>query len=167
MIAFADFSRLIKFPFRCKNTRTNLTLIHNGSSIVDPSVITEVFNNYFSNITFNFDSNIPHSNISPLHFLGAPSCGKFIFLPPVILIRRQKNKSTDLMNIPVFIYRILAPLISPTVSMLFNNSLSQGIFPECFKSNKIISILNLVTKIPLRIIDQFSCYTSCQKCLKN
>ena len=42
------------------------------------------------------------------------------------------------MNIPVFIYKILAPIISPTVSMLFNNSLSEGIFPECFKTPKII-----------------------------
>ena len=44
------------------------------------------------------------------------------------------------MNIPVFIYKILAPLIAPTVSMLFNNSLSEGIFPECFKTAKIIPI---------------------------
>ena len=41
------------------------------------------------------------------------------------------------MNIPVFIYEILAPIISPTVSMLFNNSVSEGIFPECFKTTKI------------------------------
>ena len=44
------------------------------------------------------------------------------------------------MNIPVFIYKILAPLIAPTVSMLFNNSLSEGIFTECFKTAKIIPI---------------------------
>ena len=54
----------------------------------------------------------------------------------VNLIRRQKNKSTDLMNIPVFICKILAPIISPTVSMLFYNSLSEGTFPECFKTTK-------------------------------
>ena len=42
------------------------------------------------------------------------------------------------MNIPVFIYKILAPKIFPTVSMLFNNSVSEGIFPECFKTAKII-----------------------------
>ena len=42
------------------------------------------------------------------------------------------------MNTPVFIYKILAPLIAPTVSMLFNNSLSEGIFPQCFKTDKII-----------------------------
>ena len=45
------------------------------------------------------------------------------------------------MNIPVFIYKILDPLIAPRVSMLFNNSLSEGIFPECFKTDKIVPIL--------------------------
>ena len=69
-------------------------------------------------------------------FLCAPSDREKI----VNLIRRQNNKSTDLMNIPVFIYKILAPIISPTVSMLFNDSLSEGIFPECFKTAKIIQI---------------------------
>ena len=58
----------------------------------------------------------------------------------VNLIRRQKSKSTDLMNILVFIYKILATIISPTVSMLFNNTVSEGIFQECFKTAKIIPI---------------------------
>ena len=44
------------------------------------------------------------------------------------------------MNIPVFIYKILAPIISQIVSMLFNNTLSESTFPECFKTAKIISI---------------------------
>ena len=44
------------------------------------------------------------------------------------------------MNIPVFIYKILAPLIALTVSLLFNNSLSECIFPECFKTANIIPI---------------------------
>ena len=44
------------------------------------------------------------------------------------------------MNIPVFIYKILAPIISSTASMLFNNAESEGIFPECFKTGKIIPI---------------------------
>ena len=44
------------------------------------------------------------------------------------------------MNIHILKYKILASLISPTMSMLFNNSLSEGIFPECFKRDKIIPI---------------------------
>ena len=66
-------------------------------------------------------------------FLGAPVENSF-FCPPfdseeiVKLICRQKKKSTDLMDIAVFIFKILASLIAPTVSMLFNNSLSESIF---------------------------------------
>ena len=44
------------------------------------------------------------------------------------------------MNIPVFIYKILASIIAPTILMLFNDSLSEGIFIECFETAKIISI---------------------------
>ena len=44
------------------------------------------------------------------------------------------------MNIPVFVYEILAPLISATVSTFFNNSWSEGILPKSFKTAKIISI---------------------------
>ena len=63
--------------------------------------------------------------------------GKFIFIHPsdgeeiVNLFHWQKNKSTELMNIPVFRYKILAILLSSIVSKLFNyNSLSEGIFSE-------------------------------------
>ena len=91
-----------------------MTLNHYGSSISDPQAIDELFNNYFSNIASNPDRDIPNSNTSPLYFIGAPMENSF-FCPPsdseeiVNLIRRQKSKSTDIMNIPVFIYKILAP----------------------------------------------------------
>ena len=45
------------------------------------------------------------------------------------------------MNIPVFIYNIFSPPISPTVSMFYNNLLSEGVFPEHFKTAKIIHFL--------------------------
>ena len=44
------------------------------------------------------------------------------------------------MNIPIFIYTIFPHLTAFTVSMHFNNLLSEGIFPECFKTAKIIPI---------------------------
>ena len=140
-----DALKTLNSLIRCKNASKDVTLNHNGSSISDPSIIAEVNNNYFSNIASNLDHNIPHSNISPLNILVAPVENSF-FCPPSDseeidnLIRMQKKKSTDLMNIPVFIYKILASLISHTVSMLFNNPLSEGIFPECFKMVKIIPI---------------------------
>ena len=74
-----DTWKTLNSLIRCKNMSKDVTPNHNGSSISDLSVIAEVFNNYFSNIASNLDRNIPHSNISPLNFHGAP-CGKF-FLP--------------------------------------------------------------------------------------
>ena len=99
---------------RCWKTSKDVTLNHNGSSMSDISAIAELFNNYFSNIASNLDRDVPHSNTSPLYFLGAPVENSFFCSPSdseqiVNLIRRQKSKSTDLMNIPVFIYKILAP----------------------------------------------------------
>ena len=110
-------------------------------------VIADEFNYYFSNVPSNIVRNIPHSNISPLNFLWAHVENSF-FWPfsdreeIVNPIRSQKNKSTDLMNIPVFIHTILAPLISPTVSILFNSSFSEGIFPECFKTATMIAFFS-------------------------
>ena len=60
-----------------------VTLNHNDSSISDPSVIAEIFNNYFSNIVSNLDCNIPHSNISPFNFLGTPVENSFLCPPPL------------------------------------------------------------------------------------
>ena len=45
-----DTWKALNSLIRCKNTRKDLTLNHNGSSINDAFVIAEVFNNYFSNI---------------------------------------------------------------------------------------------------------------------
>ena len=68
---------------RCKKTSKDLTLNHNASSISDPPAIAEVFNSCFSNIASDLDSNIPHSNISPLYLLGAPV--ENLFFHPLIV----------------------------------------------------------------------------------
>ena len=77
-------------------------------SLSGPSVIAEVFSNYFLNVDYNLDRNIPHSNIPPLNFLDTPMENSFFCTPSdseeiANLINRQKNKSTDPMNISVFI----------------------------------------------------------------
>ena len=177
---FTECSNNSRYPWKtldcliqCKKTSKDVTLNHNGQSISDPSAIAEIFNSYFSNIASNLDSDIPHLNISPLYFLRAPVENLF-FCPPsdseeiVNLIRRQKNKSTDLMNIPEFIYKILAPVIAP---IQFHCSLIthclKVFFQNSLKRLKLFLFSNLVTQIRLRIIDLFPCYHSCQKCSKN
>ena len=136
-----DTWEILNSFIRYKNTSKDVILNHNGSTVSDPSAISEVFNNYFPNVASNLDRNILHSNISPLNFLGVPVENSFFCTPSdreeiVNLIDRQKNKSTDLMNIPVFIYKILAPIISPAVSMIFNNSWQKVFFLNALKRLK-------------------------------
>ena len=69
---------------RRKNLSKDVTLNHNGCSISDLSVIAEVFNNYFSSIASNLDSNIPHSHISIWNFREAPVENSF-FCPSLIV----------------------------------------------------------------------------------
>ena len=113
---FTECSNNSRDTWNILNTSKDVILNHGGSTDSDPSSIAEVFNNYFLNVAYNLDRNIPHADISPLNFLLAPVGNSFFCSPSdreeiVNLIRRQKNKSTDLMNIPVFIYKILPPII--------------------------------------------------------
>ena len=106
-----DTWKTLNSLIRYKNTSKDVILNHDGSTVSDPSAIAEVFTNYFLNVASNLDRNIPHTNISPLNFLGAPVENSLFCAPSdreeiINPIRRQKNKSTDLMNIPVFIYTI-------------------------------------------------------------
>lgn len=45
-----------------------------------------------------------------------------------------------MLNISVFVQKIVAPLISTAISMLFNNSLPEGMFSKCFNSSESIHI---------------------------
>ena len=67
-----DTWKTLNSLIRHKNTSKDVILNHGGSTVSDPSAIAEVFNDYFSNVASNLDRNIPHANMSPLNFLGAP-----------------------------------------------------------------------------------------------
>ena len=106
-----DAWKILNSFIRYKNNINDIILNHNGTTVNDPSAIDEVFIKYFSNLASNLDRNIPHSNIPPLNFLGTSVTNSY-FCPPsdreeiVNLIRRQKNKSTDLR----YLYIKLQPL---------------------------------------------------------
>ena len=83
-----DTWKTLNSLIRPKNTSKYVTLNHTGYSVSDPSVIPEVFNNCFSNISSNPDRNIPHSNISPFNFLGAPVEHSFFCPSPTLIVKK-------------------------------------------------------------------------------
>ena len=73
-----DTRKTLNSLIRYKNDSKDVILNHNGSTVSETSAIAEVFNNYFSNVASDLDSNIPHSNISTFNFLGAPVENSFL-----------------------------------------------------------------------------------------
>ena len=130
---------------KAKKTKTSITLSENGSDVVDSHRVSETYNKYFSNIAKELDNKIPLTNLSPLQYMGDPSQNSFFGQPTnpnevAKIISKFANKSADLNCVPVFIFKSLKNLISPTISKLFNQSLLTGIFPDCLKVAKIIPI---------------------------
>jgi len=117
----------------------------NGESVVDRQTISNKFNDYFANIGANVTSSIPDTNTSPLSFMGE-RIGQTIFLNPSTpievenIIKSMKNKSSNLYYVPIFIFKEYKSILTPILSLLFNESLQQGIFPDCLKVARVIPV---------------------------
>ena len=56
------------------------------------------------------------------------------------IILSSKNKSGDLTSFNTKTLKYISPVISPILCQLINNSLTSGLFPDCLKMAKVISI---------------------------
>jgi hypothetical protein len=120
-------------------------IVHDGRVINKPSEIASIFNNYFSTVASELDSNIPPSIISPLTFMNPPNQASFFAFPSTAdevtgIITSFPSKGCHPQSIPIHIFKILSDILSPIFSKLFNVSLLCGIFPDCLKIARVIPI---------------------------
>ena len=121
--------------------------IVNGVATSDRNEIANEFNNYFTNIGTNLANLIPVIHTSPKHYLTA-SLDHSIFVTPVTLSEvrsyiRQLKQSTG--PGPDLIYpaaiKAAETYITPSLTILINASLAEGIFPHKLKYARIAPIL--------------------------
>ena len=62
------------------------------------------------------------------------------------IINSFPSKSCNIDDVPVFIYKHLAVELSPLISLLFNHSIVNGLFPDCLKLATIIPIFKASDK---------------------
>ena len=153
------------------NNRRNVVteVVYNNNKVTSAKEISELFNNYFGTIASNLQSNIPASTSTPMSFMGDSNevsidCVQSTNLEIKNIIIKMANKNCNVKNIPVSIFKLLADVISPVISDLFNSSLKEKIFPTVLKyavilplhkSGKVndiknyrpISLLNVMSKI--------------------
>lgn len=135
-----NINRLIKSNLKSKN----LELKSNGAIIKNQIEVAEMFNEYFSTIAADLDSSIPSSRQDPISFLD-DHVTSFFFNPTttqevISCINSFESKSASIDQIPSFMYKHVADIISPVISKLINRSVQNGVFPSCLKRTRVIPI---------------------------
>jgi len=120
-------------------------VVVDGVSVSDPLMIADHFNRYFSDVGLNLDAAMPHSLSSPTEWMNATNPHSFFIRPSTSsnvceVIKSLPNKSSNLVSVPMFIYKYYVDLFSPAISLLFNRSISDGIFPDCLKIARVIPV---------------------------
>jgi hypothetical protein len=119
----------------------------NNTRITDKMQIAEEFNNFFSNIGKQISNSIAPSPIDPLSYINTPpdvpSLEFFPCYPAQIitLVKNFENKSSpDLDGLSVNLIKKVVIEIAVPLSHIFTLSLNQGIFPELFKTARVVPI---------------------------
>lgn len=138
---------LIKEALNTKCSSPQISkLTINNNTVQNKLEICEHFNEHFINISNKLLSNLPPVNTNPLSYMGPPISHSIGFHPItrselLTLSGKLKNKksySDDGLNM-FLVKNIISNIIVPLLH-IFNLSLSSGIFPDCFKTSKVIPI---------------------------
>ena len=131
---------------RTKSKSDCITLVDtDGSDVRDPDRISNMFCDYFSSVATNLNNDIPTSNTDPMDYMPPRVNESFFVLPSTTseiknLIMSLPNKGFSIDSIPVFIYKKIVDYIAPVFSVLFNKSVSEGIFPTILKIARVTPI---------------------------
>ena len=145
--------KLINSMLTCNRRKGNNVIKLRGDNaelIDDPKLVADEFNDYFSNVATNLDSQIPLTNTSPMSYVNSIQNSMLLFDTSeeevLDLIRKFPNKGCHLNAIPSFIYKNVATIIAPLLCKLVNISFNEGIFPTILKIGRIIPIHKSGTK---------------------
>ena len=150
---------------KCRSTTKSVTF--NNHILDTPHEISEAFNDHFTNIAPTLAHKLPPTDTSPNSFLSGnyPHSMVVPFVTPddtLKVINALKNKKVHFDEIPVHIIKENRDLLSIPLTILFNQSINTGTFPEKFKLAKVIPIHKTGSKTdlcnyrPISILSNFS-----------
>ena len=103
-------------------------------------------NSYFVNVADNLASKIPSPKVNHRHFLKNPNIHS-LFLTEIgpdeiskIVKDLGINKSGDIYGNNPNLIKLGGPVLIQILTLLFNKSIDQGIFPSALKLSKIVPI---------------------------
>ena len=163
----------------------------NGVSITNSTALSNAFNDHFSTIGSKLASEIPFNNGSSFQEHISGLCERFHLVSTdsnqvlCLFKKLNKPKGAGLDGISSRLILDCADLIAPQISIVFNSSLANGIFPDDWKSARVtplfkhgersdidnyrqISVISIIGKVFERIIyNQLFAYLSDHSILSN
>jgi hypothetical protein len=120
-------------------------LLVNGVDVFGEAEMSEIFNNYFSNIGSDLDADIPVSQGSPLDYVSSNMQSSF-FVNPVssneisCIIANLKKTGSNENTLPVTLLIHARDILCVPISNIINSSFSEGKFPDVLKVAEIVPI---------------------------
>ena len=139
-------------------------------SVIENSSISNLFNEYFTDIGPTLSSQIPETNVNFEMYMKFSAKEQFNFrdihiqevLREISNLNTSKSAGSD--NIPAKLIKDAKDVVAPFLTIIFNASLKSGIFPDDFKIAKVspiyksgnkkergnyrpISVLSIIAKI--------------------
>ena len=126
-------------------TSGDIVLSSGDSLLTSDSDVANRFNQHFVEAAVQLDANMPPPSISFSTYLGHPVFNPFfvqLCTPDEVrkLILSFPNKSCNINEIPVTIYKEVSDILSVIIAELFNQSIDEGIFPSSLKSARLVPI---------------------------
>ena len=118
---------------------------HDDEKTDDPKALSEMFNNYFSSVASHSINITQKSSEYFKKFMPAPLNNSFYFsctdaAEVKLIILKFPNKASDINSIPVKIYKLIADSISQALCLMFNQSISQSVFPNLCKIARVVPV---------------------------
>lgn len=130
-----------------KNKVLPASFIINGENVTDKRSIANNFNTFFTNIGPNLARLIDNTNVEPFSdYLATPTDHRFQFTPVNSdIIEKTINKlatktSTGFDNLSTKLLKSINSVLSPIITLIFNQSITTGIFPSKLKIAKVTPI---------------------------
>ena len=136
--------------YKSSNKNKSIEINAENGEMLDGISIPDTFNKYFVELGETLAREIPQSNVSPLmSFLNDTNPAghafpKFHEIAPndvqLLLQNVNTNKALGIDGISAKILKIAAPCISSSLTLIINQSILTGVFPNDWKMSKVIPI---------------------------
>ena len=118
---------------------------YNNKKLTEVIDIAKTFNEFYTNIACKLDNNLPPPTTDPLTFLAGnyPSSMAIPTIYPqdvIPVINSLKNRKCNIHEIAVSIIKLNSQHFAIPLTILFNHSITSGIFPQLLKHATVVPI---------------------------